>query len=157
VLFLLGCPNLSAAGYTLSAPLPEGATFEPFTDGAVWRIVLQPDGKILVGGPFTMLNGQVHGSIARLNPDGGVDLSFTAQTDGAVRAILVQPDGKILIGGEFTTVNGQPRNYLARLNPNGSLDAGFNLNVDNQVFSSYPTVCHKSVQKVMKKDCELAR
>jgi len=87
-------------------------------------IAMQPDGKILIGGAFSLINGVVRRSIARLNADGSVDATFNPRSgaNNSVNAILLQTDGKIIIGGNFTTFNGIRRNRLARLNPNGSLD-----------------------------------
>src|SRR5438477_6260403 len=43
----------------------------------VYALGVQPDGKILVSGAFTLLNGQPWTNFARLNPDGTRDTSFT--------------------------------------------------------------------------------
>lgn len=131
---LLFVPLTASAGPTPAA-LPDGLGFAPYTDDHVSRIVVQPDGMILVSGPFTTLNGQPHRSIGRLYPDGRVDATFNAQASLTVRAMLVQPDGKIVIGGDFHTVNGQPRSHLARLNADGSLDETFTTGADDVVFS----------------------
>ncbi|NBV24849.1 MAG: hypothetical protein EBS05_23385, partial [Proteobacteria bacterium] len=96
--------------------------------GKVFVVALQPDGKVIVGGDFTVVNNTARGGVARLNADGSLDTTFLAGlsgADSAVRAALVQPDGKVVIGGSFTTVNGVPRAGVARLNPDGSLDAAF--------------------------------
>ena len=42
----------------------------------VLALALQPDGKIIIGGAFTAINGAPRYYIARLNPDGTVDNSF---------------------------------------------------------------------------------
>ncbi|MEN9573244.1 MAG: hypothetical protein RL514_1099 [Verrucomicrobiota bacterium] len=96
--------------------------------GKVFVVAVQADGKVLIGGDFTVVNNTNRGRIARLNTDGSLDSTFMAAVVGAdapVRAIVVQPDGKIVIGGSFLTVNGVARGGVARLNPDGSLDAGF--------------------------------
>ncbi len=98
-------------------------------NGAVYALAVQPDGKVLLGGDFTVVNNTNRSHIARLNADGSLDPSFDpgsgTDASGTVRAILVQSDGKILIGGSFTNFNGVARNYLARLNANGSLDTAY--------------------------------
>jgi uncharacterized delta-60 repeat protein len=103
--------------------------FDPGTgaDGTVYTIAVQLDGKVLIGGNFTTINGVGRNRAARLNTDGSLDASFDPGTGAtfAVRALVIQPDGKVLIGGQFTQVNGVDRNHIARLNSNGSLDAGF--------------------------------
>jgi uncharacterized delta-60 repeat protein len=105
------------------------ASFDPGTgaDDLVFSVVLQPDGKVLIAGYFTRVNGTLRSYIARLNPDGSVDATFApgGGPNDSVYAIALQPDGKIVIGGLFTTVGGVNRNGIARLNANGSLDASF--------------------------------
>jgi len=88
-------------------------------------VVALPDGKMLVGGAFTAVNGVERSAIARLNNDGTLDNSFQSNANWSVKAIAVQSDGKILIGGTFDSVNGSFRLRVARLNPNGSLDSSF--------------------------------
>ncbi|SHH21439.1 delta-60 repeat domain-containing protein/Por secretion system C-terminal sorting domain-containing protein [Chryseolinea serpens] len=86
-------------------------------DLGVYKIVLQPDDKILVGGYFTKYNGNTHKNIVRLNADGTVDATFDAGTgfDGAVNAIAIHPNGTLAIGGYFYTYNGAPRSHLASI------------------------------------------
>lgn len=116
------------------------AGFSPGVDGYVQTVVVQPDGKILLGGNFTRVNGVPRDRVARLHPDGSLDLSLSASiNDGPsdlVSAVAAQPDGSILLGGYFLKVNGQPRNGLARLNPDGSLDKGFAPRVAGSAVSS---------------------
>lgn len=97
-------------------------------NGSVNAIALQPDGKILVGGSFTMFNGIPAPRIVRLNTDGSVDTTFNPGLgpNDYVNSIVVQSDGKILIGGAFISYDGKLRNRIARLNPNGSLDPTIN-------------------------------
>jgi uncharacterized delta-60 repeat protein len=97
-------------------------------DSTVTALAAQPDGKTLVGGYFTTINGVARNHIARLNPDGSLDTTFDPGTgaNSWVYALAVQSDGKILVGGEFTSINGVSRNYIARLNSDGSVDTGFN-------------------------------
>ena len=98
--------------------------------GAVLAMAVQADGKILVGGGFSTLGGQLRSCLGRLNPDGSLDTSFNpvVERDGQVyvRSLLIQQDGKIVVGGWFSTVGGQPRANLARLNVDGTLDSAFN-------------------------------
>jgi uncharacterized delta-60 repeat protein len=108
--------------------------FDPGANAAVQTLAVQPDGKILVGGSFTMIGGGAMGMtmrnrIARLNADGSVDMSFDPGASGAVTAIALQPDGKILVAGSFTGLGGTTgtttRNRIGRLNSDGSLDMTF--------------------------------
>jgi uncharacterized delta-60 repeat protein len=89
-------------------------------------VAVQNDGKVLMGGFFSTVNGVVQNSVARFNTNGSLDTNFVGLTSQSlVGPLAVQPDGKVLIGGFFTTINDQPRNRIARLNSNGSLDTEF--------------------------------
>ena len=105
-------------------------TFDPGSGpaGAPYALALQADGKVLLGGTFTSVNGTAVNRLARLNADGSFDSTFDTGTgvNGYVHSVLVQPDGRILIGGAFSTYNGVVRNHVARLRPDGSLDPSFN-------------------------------
>jgi uncharacterized delta-60 repeat protein len=93
----------------------------------VSSLVVQADGKILVGGWFTTLGGLSCTNLGRLNDDGTLDSTFNPGAGGRVSLLAVQANGKILVGGSsFTTLGGQPRSYLGRLNADGTLDSGFN-------------------------------
>jgi uncharacterized delta-60 repeat protein len=96
-------------------------------NGLISVMVLQSDGKILIGGLFTSYDGTSRKRIARINPDGSPDLTFNPGmgANNWVRAIAVQTDGRILIGGHFTNFNGTSQSRIVRLNSDGSLDTGF--------------------------------
>lgn len=108
-------------------------------------LAIEADGRLLVGGDFTMIGGQQRTNLVRLNVDGTVDGGFNpGMLSGAasplvnspqVQALAVQPNGKIVVGGWFSTVGGQPRSNLARLNPDGSLDSTFNLGANSNVLA----------------------
>ena len=81
-------------------------------------LAIQPDGKVLVGGLFTDVNGTLRNRLARLNSDGSLDASLVSGFDnvfGFVNAMLLQPDGKLVIGGTFNNYKGAARNNLVRL------------------------------------------
>ena len=95
-----------------------------FVDNAVYQTVLQPDGKLLIGGAFSVPNK----GIARMNPNGTVDTAFGVGVGVdtlPVWAVALQPDGKIIIGGDFTMVNGVAALRVARLNADGTPDPTF--------------------------------
>jgi uncharacterized delta-60 repeat protein len=105
------------------------ATFDPGTaaNSYVYTTVIQSDGKIMIGGLFTIYNGTGRNHIARLNSDGSLDSGFNPGTGASdwINSMIIQSDGKIIIGGDFITYNGTSRVRLARLNTDGSLDIGF--------------------------------
>lgn len=78
-------------------------------------LCLQPDGKVVIGGYFSEMDGVARAGVARLNADGTLDTSFSADLDNFAWYVSMQSDGKILISGGFTTVDGQARGAVARL------------------------------------------
>ncbi len=96
-------------------------------DETIESIVLQTDGKILVGGHFKTFNGFPFAGLVRLNADGSIDSGFNIRNgfDKYVFAIALQSDQKILVGGSFLTFNGISQKKITRLNYDGSLDTTF--------------------------------
>lgn len=96
-------------------------------NGSANSISLQADGKIIIGGSFTSVNGTTRNRIARLNIDGTVDSSLDPGTgfNNPVNTVSVQSDGKLIIGGSYTSFNGTTYNRIARLNSDGTLDNTF--------------------------------
>ncbi|HYW72610.1 MAG TPA: Ig-like domain-containing protein, partial [Pyrinomonadaceae bacterium] len=119
--------------------------FDPSANGLVRTIAVQPDGKILLGGDFTTLspNGGAavtRNYIARLNPDGSVDMSFNPNANSSVQSIALQADGKIILGGDFSILapNGGAainRTCIARLNPDGTVDPAFDPRANSSVLA----------------------
>ncbi|MBK7242208.1 MAG: delta-60 repeat domain-containing protein [Flavobacteriales bacterium] len=108
---------------SLDATYPAGAG----PNGEVRTMLMQPDGKLIIGGTFTSVNGTPRARIARLLADGSLDVAFDpgSGANGSVDALALQSDGSILIGGAFTDVNGTPLNRIARLTSAGAVDATF--------------------------------
>jgi uncharacterized delta-60 repeat protein len=93
--------------------------------GYVRAIARQPDGGMIVGGQFTMVDGVSRHNLARLFPDGSLDPDWNPSANGTVHAVVVDAAGAVYVGGEFTEVAGVPRNHLARIIETGSLDLGW--------------------------------
>ena len=104
---------------------------------------LQPDGKILVGGIFTVASGLPRSGVARFNADGTPDPTFdagnigvaqgllTVTTGGTIEVIKVQTDGKIFIGGNFHRDEENINKAIERLNADGSRDTSFQSSIIN--------------------------
>lgn len=106
------------------------ATFNVGTgfDSNVNQILLQPDGKILLTGPFNTYNGVAKKKLIRLNQDGSIDSSLITFNSPDYAKIALQPDGKIIIG----SFNGA----LSRLNTDGTNDVFFNVGtgLNNRIY-----------------------
>ena len=112
----------------------EGSDFPAFKYAAV----LQPDGKVVIGGHFDTVGGIPRVFIARLNANGSLDTGFNPPLevitlngfrDGEVYDILLQPDGKLIVSGYFMVAG--VWKTVVRLNSDGSLDGTFNVTTNN--------------------------
>ncbi|RTY88114.1 T9SS sorting signal type C domain-containing protein [Flavobacterium sp. RSP15] len=115
--------------------LPDGSKDLSFNlgsgiNGKVYCSLIQPDGKIILGGSFTTFNGVNVGKLIRLNADGSRDVTFNSSpgtTTYIIYACDLQPDGSVVIGGSFTSYNGVAAPRAARILPNGNIDTGFTI------------------------------
>ena len=137
---IIGGSFLSIAGqtrYGLARLLSDGTldpSFAPVLGPGsdVLALAIQTDGRILLAGQFTNVNGINRNGVARIQPDGSLDLSFDPGAgvgpsgSNGVYSITLLSSGKMLVSGAFTNFNGLPRNYIARLNTDGTIDAAFN-------------------------------
>lgn len=98
-------------------------------NNTVYSIDRQTDGKYIIAGNFTSVNGDTtYKRIVRLNSNGAIDPSFITGTgfNNIVTRAKLQSNGKIVAVGFFTNYQGTARNRIARVNSDGSLDFTFN-------------------------------
>ncbi len=109
-----------------------GIPFDSFANEMATAIVVQPDGKIVVGGSVEFGSPGWDFGIVRLNANGTLDATFSGGKvkinvggDDFVKAMLLQPDGKIVLTG---TARPTPNTDVAvvRLTTAGVPDASFN-------------------------------
>src|SRR6185436_1128565 len=109
------------------------STYLNQNQGAI-AVVGQPDGKVVVGGAFTVTSGVARAGLARFNTDGTLDGTFNPpdffdpsnfpSLGGLILSLNIQSNGKILVGGRFGIL-GSTRISFVRLNSDGSLDTSF--------------------------------
>ena len=102
-------------------------------DDRATAVVVQPDSKIVVVGSSD--GGSSDFALARLNPDGSPDTTFSADGKFTVsfsgadfaQAVALQLDGKIVVAGYTNSGGGLGANdfAIARVNPDGTLDTTF--------------------------------
>ncbi|HVF54637.1 MAG TPA: Calx-beta domain-containing protein [Pyrinomonadaceae bacterium] len=111
------------------------------------HVVVQPDGKIVIGLHITTSGSTIHGVLVRLNPDGMLDTAFgdggkvLIEFGFGVEALALQPDGKILAGGE---IDGLPT--IKRFNSDGSPDSAFGTGGKAQIGFFYGSMHDIAVQ-----------
>jgi uncharacterized delta-60 repeat protein len=116
----------------------DGATFTDFTKGddIAFAVALQGDGKIVAAGAAHGFSGRGSFAIARYNPDGTLDTSFS--TDGRIRTnfttledeardVAIQSDGKIVTAGgaAMFAQTAESGFAFACYNTDGTLDSSF--------------------------------
>jgi len=130
--------RLNSSGSIDSTFGDNGKVQVPFfgTESAVCSILVQPDGKILLGG-FTVHNpfGQDY-ALVRLLSTGAIDTSFgtngkvvttiDSMFDGITQLVL-QPDGKIIAAG-YNSLEYLSKMVVVRYLSNGDMDASFGNN-----------------------------
>jgi uncharacterized delta-60 repeat protein len=106
--------------------------------GKVNAIALQSDGKVLIGGNFSYVNGVLRRTLARLNADGSLDTTFTnygSNFGGEIYDMKVYPNNQFVIVGGISLNNGNNSRYnVIRFNADGSVDLTFQ--VDNSYFQT---------------------
>jgi uncharacterized delta-60 repeat protein len=135
LLFLLGLFGTCAAAQAQQRdPSFHNAQFRSGTAaGAVGSVVRQADGKYLVTGSFTTVDGHPTSGVARLLPDGTPDVSFSGLLPNAGR-MAVQPDGRVLV----YTGAARP---IVRLLPDGLPDPTFVMDTSAALGTHLRRVC----------------
>ena len=115
-------------------------TFKPIVGGQadVRAIALQADGKIIIGGIFYRINGNVQWGLGRLNHDGTFDATLTSPGTlaGSVSALLSPSNGSIPVAGAFSFVEDGyivSRNELVLLSETGAEMFSQYLNTGNEM------------------------
>lgn len=97
-------------------------------NSAVFTMLVDNYGKLLIGGLFTSYSGVTNNRILRLNSDGSIDSSFDNTTgfNTTVNNLNYDYDtDKIYCSGAFTTYKGQSYKYMIGLNYDGTINTGF--------------------------------
>ncbi len=103
------------------------------SNGRAHSVLPTADGKIILAGPFTRVNGHPAVGLARLHGDGSFDSSFDQGSgfNGLARFADLAANGDILVVGNFSSFNGTETGQVVRLHADGSLDTGFDSRVSN--------------------------
>jgi uncharacterized delta-60 repeat protein len=116
----LGLARLNTDG-SLDTTLNPGLGLIRFTEA----VVLETDGRMLLGGWSATYNGAPVPYLARVEPNGALSSGFVPSPGDYLTDCQLQPDGRILVSGYFTSIGGVARPYVARLLPDGTVDSSF--------------------------------
>lgn len=123
-------------------------TFRPTIDGNVWDLKATDDGRLIVAGQFTSVDGEpnttgvamLDAATGIVDPDWRVNLTLTGETRWAIARTLDIEDGKVYIGGNFTRIAGSDGNVIQVVQAGrvdldtGNVDRSFVPNFDGIVF-----------------------
>lgn len=119
---------------------PDGSIDPSFTIGLganarINSMYLQPDGKIILVGQFTMFDNVSKKCIVRLDSSGSIDNSFDANnnTYGNLTTVLMRSTGEILLSGNFTEFDNTSVNGIVLLDANGQLNNQFSSGIFNDL------------------------
>ncbi|MBI5693263.1 MAG: hypothetical protein HZC55_24560 [Verrucomicrobia bacterium] len=105
------------------------ATLNPTLNGGatVVSATALSDGRIVIGGSFSSVNGVPRNNIAAFLTSGALDPGFAAAagTNGTVRQLSVRPRGGVVMVGEFTSVGSERRHGITALTASGAVDPSF--------------------------------
>lgn len=126
----IGLAGWLATGSTAVASLGLDRTFTPGDgpDGPVRTIAIHRGERILIGGGFQHYQGVARPGLARLLPDGTLDVTFdpTGALAGEVEELVPVPETGVLIAGRFSLPGNTNAGVgLARLEWDGSRDPTF--------------------------------
>lgn len=122
--------TLWAGALNAAAPLDD--SLNTTLNGSVSSLAVQSDGKIIIGGGFTTVNGAAKSYLARLNADGSLDNSFAfTNAPGQFVSRVVVADSKIYVGAG---------DGLRRFSANGALDWHYPMSVGTFTIDSQARV-----------------
>lgn len=116
-------------------------------DNRANAIVLQPDGKLIVGGSCQTFDGSIHFALARYNPNGTLDTTFgtngksvprvyelpnQGHVENNILSLVLLDSGKFLVLGTYGINNSPSGTLIARFNIDGTIDTTFG--TDGKVF-----------------------
>lgn len=125
---------------------------------AIKDAVIEPSGKIIIGGEFTTFNGATTNKLARLNADGTVDITFSpgggpTYADNYLATVYDlnrQVDGKVIVSGGFSHYNTISATNITRIAPEipGSQARGNGIqlwNTEKEIENSFQTTSEISI------------
>ncbi len=137
-LFLSALLCAGAAGQTVPATFPN---LSLAVNGTVTATVRQADGKLIIGGSFSLVDGVPRTHLARLNTNGSLDLtwdpalsgSFAGSTQSGITA-LAASSSDVFVAGSFSRVGQVEISGLAKISlATGEADAAWHPDPNGRV------------------------
>ncbi len=104
----LGANNIARWNGSNWSPLGGGL------NGSAHACLLDPDGRLVVGGMFTQAGGSTANNLAVWDPSSQTWSSYGSGLDGEVTALAFDARGSLYIGGRFAKAGGQNASCITR-------------------------------------------
>lgn len=118
-----------ASNGSIDPQFPILSVGEPNLERRLHAIAPLPDGGCIVSGAFTAIGGTPVTNVAKIFPNGSVDLAFRDNAGilrgGEYYTLVRLPNGQLYTGGTVGRSYGPKFDSLARLNPDGTFDETF--------------------------------
>ena len=105
------------------------------SNGSVYAMARQPNGGLILGGDFTLIDGVLRQNLARLRPDGSLDPDWNPPVDGPVVALAADGSNAVYVGGAFDKVGNFTRYNIAKIQPNGIVHSSWQPQSNGTVFA----------------------
>lgn len=117
----------------------------------VYASAIRDDGKILIGGRFTIYNGSTANNIACLNTDGSIDTSFNSGIglNHHVYALDAYSGNTFFAGGDFNYYNTADSDSIILIDADGGANIGFTTGRVIYTQVSLAVVCAQTDGKII--------
>ena len=131
---VIGVPSqLRCARFHSEGALDQVLSTFSNTNNTVMSSCTMADGRTVITGSFTVVQGLSRSGIAMIGANGTIDSSFDPGTgfpnDALLQRVQMGASGQIYAMGIFQSYNGVPASNLVRLQTNGSIAPGWNTTV----------------------------
>lgn len=101
--------------------------------GVIRAILEQPDGKLVIGGAFTHVQGAKRRNLARLNANGTLDASFAPEAVPTIKSLALDSEGGLAATWD-NVLDARPDlgSYVFRVLPNGTVDAQYAATIESR-------------------------
>jgi uncharacterized delta-60 repeat protein len=103
-----------------------------------------PDGRVIAAGEFYSIGGVGRGNVARVRPDGTIDVSYTASVPlvwTQINDLVPASDkGDLYLVGDFINLNDFEPGVIGRVSPSGAVDRTFTFKVGKSSNNNRPIV-----------------
>ena len=108
-----------------------------FSNGIVYKILVDSTDKVYIGGDFGTFNGTTANKLIKLNYNGSVDTSFVVGSgfNAPIKDMVLKNGGYIIPVGSFTTYKGDTHTSIIKLDLSGTSIGVHNLTYNSTVES----------------------